>query len=476
MRRPDLILAGLLLLTGCAVGPDYEATEVPLPDEFVNEEGVVSPQGVAMDGLWQSLDNDDLDRLIELALANNTTLRQALATLEETRALSGLAVYSLFPTFGTTAEFERSTLSDQDPFAFPGLGVVERYRAGFDASWEIDLFGSLRRQAEAFRYLAEADEATLYATQLSIVAEVVQTYFQWTGDIERLTVLEANLVNQSDSVGILEAQLDAGRGTAFDVARARAIERQIAAAVPTTEAAVARSLQRLAVLTGRTAAALRDEISEPEKLPAFPRLVTVGEPIDWLTRRPDIRAAERRLASATADIGVSVAEFYPKLNLVGDFGWTGLELDDVGRASAERWRVAPAISWRILDAGRVRQEVLAARARAAGAAAAYDEAWLVALEETENALATYRAATEREARLEEAVAEATDASRLAQLRFEAGADSYLAVLDAERTRIELDDLLAQGRTDRATALAALYKALGGDFARAESTGPSSGDD
>ena len=245
------------------------------------------------------------------------------------------------------------------------------------------------------------------------------------------------------------------------------MERQIAAGVPLAEAAVVRALQRLSALTGQPAAALRNELSTPTSLPRLPSLVAVGTPEDWLQRRPDVRAAERSLAAATADIGVEIAEFFPKLNLIGDFGWAGRESSDIGDSNAERWRFAPTISWRILDAGRIRQRVLAAESRADGALAAFDEAWLVALEETENALATYRAATERESYLEDAVSESTEAARLARLRFDAGADSFLAVLDADRTRIELDDLLAQGRTDRATALAALYKALGGDFAVAE---------
>jgi len=463
MRWLSLSLSSIAL-AGCAVGPDYEPAETSLPETFVHAEADEVDTSVSVEGLWQSLGNDDLTRLIDLALSNNTTIAQAIATMNETRALSGQAVYSLLPTVTLNGEVERSRPANEDPFAFPGLGVVERYRAGFDAEWEIDLFGSLRRRSESFFYLVDADEATVYAVKLSIVAEVAQTYFQWLGESLRLDILKANLENQAENVAILEAGLEAGRGTAFDVARARAIERQIAASVPNAEAAVYRAEQRLSVLTRVPVAALRDDLKSPGGFPALPRLVAVGTPEEWLARRPDVYAAERRLASATADIGVATAELYPKLNLVGDFGWTGTESSSIGDSNAERWRVAPALSWRILDFGRVRQELKAAKARAAGALAAFDEAWLIALEETENALANYRAATEREARLEEAVQEAREASRLAELRYDAGADSFLAVLDADRTRIDLDDQLAQGRTDRATALAALYKALGGDFA------------
>ena len=468
MRLPDTLWIMLALCVGgCAVGPDYELPERELPESFVNAEVTADAAEQTASGLWESFGEPELTRLIDLALQNNTTIAGALATLNETRALSNLAVYSLLPTVDMSAAVERTRQSPQDPFSFPGAGVVERYRAGFDAAWEIDLFGSLRRQSERIRYLAEADEASLHAVRISIIAEVAQTWFQWQGETLRLRLLEANLENQAESVGILEAQLDAGRGTALDVARARAIERQLAAALPPARASVSRAEQRLAALTGMPAATLRESLEEPDGLPPLPRLIAVGTPAEWLTRRPDVYAAERRLAAATAAIGVQTAEFYPKFTLLGSFGWTGTSSSAIGDSGAERWQTAPEISWRILDYGRIRQRVEASEARAAGALAAFDEAWLTAIEETENAMANYRATTERAARLEEAVRESTQAAELAKLRFDVGADGYLSVLDADRTRIDLDNQLALARTDRATALAALYKALGGDFAAAD---------
>ncbi len=462
-----LLLALLpVLLWGCAAGPDYETPTVNVPKRFTEAPAHEADNDTTVAALWESLGDEQLTTLIDAALERNTSIRQALATLNETRALSGLSIYSLFPTVTVSGEVERNTISQQDPFAFPGQDTVERYRAGFDAVWEIDVFGSLRRQSESIHYLAEADEASAQAVRLAIVAEVAQTYFRWQGEALRLQVLEANLRNQADNVAILEAGLDAGRNTAFDVARARAVLGQIAAALPNAEAAVSRSMQRLAVLTVTSAASLYSELAAPESLPVLPPLTSVGSPNQWLTRRPDVLAAERRLASATADIGVAIAEFYPRIELLGDFGWTGVDADAIGDSSAARSRFAPTISWRILDFGRIRQRAVAAEARAEAAFAAFEEAWLVALEETENALATYTAATRRLAQLENAAGEAGEAARLARLRFDAGVDSYLQVLDAERTRIELEDQLALAYIDRGTALAALYKALGGDFAEA----------
>jgi multidrug efflux system outer membrane protein len=452
------------LVYGCAVGPDFEEPEVQLADSFVEAsppDYVADP--VAMD-LWRGLEEVELNALIERALSENTTIAQALATLNETRALSGLSVYSWFPTVGIGLDGERNSPSAQDPFIPPGVAKTDTYRAGFDMAWEIDLFGSLRRQTEAIEERAEADLASFQAVQLSIIAEVAQTYFSLRGSQQRLRVLQRNLDNQADSVRILDASLEAGRGTALDVARAQVLERSLAAVMPQSQAAVARAEQRLAVLTVQTVEELRQQLAPQNALPVMPNIVAVGTPQDWLRRRPDVRAAERQLAAATADIGVEVAEFYPQLNLIGDFGWTTTDSSELGSSSAERWRIGPSLSWRILDFGRVRQRVRAAEARAEGAYAIFEETLLLALEETENGLAGYRATTTTVAALTEALDHSRLASELANLRFDNGVDDYLAVLDAERTELELEDQYAIAVTDQATALAALYKALGGDFA------------
>lgn len=470
MRNPVFIGIACASLGACSVGPDYQAPERELPGSFVNGDAG-SDTLPSTEALWASFEDPQLDELIRIALERNTTIAQSLAVLNETRALSGLQMYSWFPTVDISAEVERSRQSASDPFAFPGQTDVEIYRAGFDAAWEIDLFGSLRRQSEQIKRLVEADEAALYAVQLAIVAEVAQTYFQWQGDSRRLELLQANLDSQSESVAILEASLDAGRGTALDVARARSVRQQVAATIPLARSNKARAEQRLAVLTRTPVGEMRGRWAAHGELPLMPAMVTAGSPLEWMRRRPDVRAAERRLAAATAAIGVETAEFYPQLELIGSFGWSGSEAGQIGSSEAERWRGVPTLSWRILDFGRVRQRVLAAEAQAAGALAAYDEAWLLAIEETENALANYAATSERVVALEAAVQEQTTAAELAQLRFDAGADTYLAVLDADRSRIDLADQLVQAKTDRATALAALYKSLGGDFTRAGSEAP-----
>ena len=443
--------AAFLLIQGCAVGPDYVEPEAELQAAFVEAaEGPYTADPIPAT-LWESFGDPDLEALIERALVANTTIAQSLATLNETRALSGLTLYSWFPTVGTSVDATRNQPSSRDPFIPPGVSATDLYRAGFDMSWEIDLFGRLRGLNRGIRQRVEANTAALRASQLSIVAEVAQAYFSLRGAQQRLIVQQRNLDNLGDNVRILEASLEAGRGTALDVARVKSLERSLAAQLPQTRAAIARAEQRLGVLTAQGVDDLRSQLMPQRELPAVPDMVPVGTPEEWLRRRPDVQAAERRLAEAVSNVGVEMSAYYPRLDLLGTFGWTGNGTGDIGSGEAERWTFGPAISWRILDFGRIRQNVLAAEARADRAFAVFE-------------LAGYRAASLTAEALAEAVAQSETASNLARLRFDNGVGTYLAVLDAERTQLDLEDQYAVAVTDRTTALAALYKALGGDFA------------
>lgn len=456
--------AAVMLLQACTVGPDYVEPETELGSTFVQAVAGPYSDNPIPATLWESFGDPDLEALLARALAENTTIAQALATLNETRALSGLTIYSWFPTAGIGIEATRNQPSARDPFIPPGVSATDLYRAGFDMSWEIDLFGRLRNQNRGIRQRVEADTAALQAAQLSIVAEVAQAYFSLRGAQQRLLVQQRNLDNLVDNVRILEASLEAGRGTALDVARVKSLERSIAAQLPQTRASIARAEQRLGALTAQGVDALRSQLTAGRGLPAVPDMVPVGTPEEWLRRRPDVQAAERRLAEAVSSVGVQISAYYPRLDLLGTFGWTGNGSGDFGSSEAERWTFGPALSWRILDFGRIKQNVLAAEARADRAFAVFEETLLLAIEEAENGLAGYRAASLTAEALAEAVAESQTASDLARLRFDNGIGDYLAVLDAERTQLDLEDRYAVAVTDRTTALAALYKALGGDFA------------
>ncbi len=411
--------------------------------------------------LWSGFGSAELDALIARALDANTTIAQAAARLAETRALSGLSVYSWFPTVTLEAGQRESQFSGQDPFSQPGR--FETWRAGFDASWEIDLFGGLRNENRAIKRRVEADAASHADAQLSIVAETAQAWFSLIGARERLTLRRRQLTNLQDNVGILKARVDAGDSNALDLAQAEAQMRSIAASVPQAEADLVREEQRLTVLTAWSVATLRSQLSPATQMPDLPLLVATGTPEEWIKRRPDIRSAERELAAATSDVGDEIAEYFPKIELLGEFGWTAGERGELGESTTERWSYGPSISWSFLNFGRVRQHVKASEARRGGAIARYQETVLRALEETENALAGFRAANRSEDELRAGAASAAEAARLARMRYDVGAGDFLSVLDAERTLLDLEDQHVQSATARATALAALYKALAGDL-------------
>jgi multidrug efflux system outer membrane protein len=468
MLKPLVLAVSMALLAGCTVGPKYVKPDAALPAAFDQAAAEAAAQP-AQTRVWQAFGDAQLDALIARALEANTTIAQAAARFEETRALRGLSVFSLFPTVTADADAERSSPSGEDPFMPPDQGRTDTYRAGFDATWEIDLFGSLRNQKHAITRRLEASAAELADARLSIVAETAQAFFALRGAHARLALTRRNLEAWGESVKLVTVLEENGRGTRLDVARISAQRSALAAQLANLEAEVVRHEQRLAVLTALPVAELRGMIDAEAPLPQLPALVTVGSPEEWLKRRPDVRAAERRLAAAYSDIGTETAEYFPKLNLLGGFGWTAQSFGDLGSSEAQRWRWGPSISWRFLDFGRVRRQVKAAEARADGAEAAFRETVLRALEETESALANYRAANRAAVELAEAAASAGEAARLAQLRFEAGADNALSLLDAERQRIDFETQAVQADVARATSLAALYKALAGDFAaKAES--------
>jgi multidrug efflux system outer membrane protein len=467
--RTALALAVVAVLSGCTVGPDYVRPDTAAPSAFVEANADHYDSAQPASALWASFGDPVLDRLLLQAQDRNTTLAQAQARLAEARALRGLETFALFPVVTAAASGEKSKPSGRDPFIPPNIGTTETYRAGFDANWEIDLFGRARNTRKAVRADEEAAAAALAAARLSVLAETAQAYFNLRAEQERLRVQRRNVENLAENLALLELRRDNGRGSELDVARSNALGLAVASRLPTTEAAVARQEQRLAVLTAMPIDALREVLGAPAPLPAMPSLVPIGSPEDWLRRRPDVHQAERQLASATARVGVAVSEFFPRLTLRGAGGWTTQQFGDLGERFAERWNWGPSLSWSFLDAGSVRQRVKGAEARAAAALARYDEVVLLALEETENALSGYRAANRTAGALEQAVRRGRDATRLARARFDAGAADTLVVLDAERTQLDLEDQLATAHAQRATALAALYKALAGDFAQAGSS-------
>ncbi len=449
-------------LAGCAVGPNYVQPATPVAPRFAGGAEAAYSSADAQARFWTQFADPTLDRLIDQALAANQDLRIALGRLIEARAQRREAQFDLAPTVTASAGYTRQRFPAVD--SPTGEAVTQRfYDAGFDALWELDFFGGVRRNIEAQSAQVQSAEAGLRDAQVSVTAEVARTYFELRGEQARFAVAWRNVENQRATLQLTQARLDAGRSTELDTARAQAQLSATLSSLGPLEAAIGRSIHRLSVLTGQQPGALRELLSPTRELPELPQLTAIGDPAGLLRRRPDIRVAERQLAASTALVGVAIADLFPKVTFTGSFSYAAAEPGQLGSSASRGYTLAPGITWAAFDLGRVQAQVAASRARSDVALAAYEQTVLRALEETENALLTH--ARTRDS-LGDAAAAATasqTAARIARTRYEGGMVDFLDVLDAERTQLADEDRLAQSRTDAATSLVALYKALGGGW-------------
>ncbi|HVW70430.1 MAG TPA: efflux transporter outer membrane subunit [Steroidobacteraceae bacterium] len=449
------------VLAGCAVGPNYKKPDTPVTRQFAGAEvNTYSTAEQAQTQFWTQFGDDTLNQLVSDALTANHDLRIALGHLVEARAARRESLFDLAPTVTAKAD-HTNQLVPQVEAGFPLS--VSYYDAGFDATWELDLFGRVRRGVEARKAQLQGAEATLRDAQVSVIAEVARTYFELRGEQTQLAVAQQNVVNQTDTLKLTQARLDAGRGTELDTSRAQSQLSSTLSTIAPLQASVARSIHRLGVLTGRDPNALTGLLSTPHDLPDLPRIVAVGDPATLLRRRPDIRVAERQLAASTALVGVAIGDLFPKVTFNGNFTYAASSPGNLGTAPSRSYVIGPGISWAAFDLGRVQAQVAQARARDDVALATYEQTVLRALEETENALVTHARARDSLAHVADAAEASATAARLARTRYEGGYVDFLEVLDAERTQLEAEDRLAQSRTDTATSLIAVYKALGGGW-------------
>jgi multidrug efflux system outer membrane protein len=400
-----------------------------------------------------------LNSLVESAVGTNTDLRIATANLREARALRRLANFDLAPTVTARAGYANQRLGS---VTIP-LGVerdVEIYDAGFDATWELDIFGGVRRSTEAARAQADASEAARREVLISVIAEIARNYLELRGTQNQLDVARRNATNQTETLQITQSRLEGGRGTQFDVARARAQLNSTLAIIPPLEAQIARAIHRLSVLTGQQPGALLESLNQPAPLPNAPELVALGDPTELLRRRPDVRVAERDLHAATARIGVATADLFPRVTFIGRVGFEAVEFAQFGKANSDTWSFGPRITWAFLDIGRGQARIKAAGARAEAQLANYERTVLGALEEAENALVEWGREQARRDYLRQSALASEEAAGLARQRYDAGAADFLNVLDAERVLLEGQNQLAASQTRAATALVAVYKALG----------------
>ena len=461
MRKKLLALTTVALLSGCAVGPDFVRPQSPAPTVFAHAETVAA---VDESEFWRGFADPLLARLVDEALAGNYDLAAALARYDRANALLRGARLDRLPTVRAQANGSDSRLADSEAPA--GARDVERYDAGLVASWELDLFGRVRRQVEAGAAQANASASDVQALRVALAGDVARTYVGLRGRQERLRVARGNADNQQETLRLVQTRLDAGIGTEFDTARTRAQLETTLSRIPALEAQIAVDMHRLAVLTGREPSTLLDALADETPLPALPARIDAGTPGDLLRRRPDVAAAEHRLHAATARIGVATADLFPRFTLAGLLGSVAPGAGELFESGTDVHGVALGVDWSFLDTGRARAGIAAANADADGALAQYRQSVLLALEDVENALVRYGRARVEDAHLAQAAADSEHASELARVRFEAGAIGLLEVLDAERTRLQSQDQLAEARTRTVAAAVALYVALAGGWTTA----------
>lgn len=462
-----LVTASAATLAACAVGPTYKAPQ-PGPVSLAQvDPALVTTQAPSEADWWKTFGDPELDRLVARALGANLDLRVAVGRVREARALFRDAELDQLPRVTAGAGYSRAR--QQVPGTTSNRVDLEQADVGFDAAWEIDLFGRVRHQVASARAEAEAARADLRDAQVIVAAEVARNYLEMRGAQTRRLVAEENARTQRDTLRLTEIRYEVGPGDPVDVESARARLSATEAAIPTLRTAEARAAHRLAVLVGERPGALDVELAAaPLALNQAPRAIAIGDASNFLRDRPDVQAAERRLAAETARTGVATADLFPRVSVTGFVGFLSGDLGGLFKSGSQAWAVSPTVSWPGLDLGGAKARLRAQAARGDVSLALYEQTVLRAVEDLQNALVSYRERQSQVLSLSQQVAASRRAAELAQIRYKEGRIDFLRVLDAERTRLEAEDALAAAQTAANVDVVTIYKALGGGRGAARS--------
>lgn len=466
------MLLAALMLSGCAaVGPEYQRPDSRLPTSWSNAAGQLeNNRAEDISEWWRRLNDPVLDQLIDESLAAGPDLLAARARLREARARRELAGAEEMPSVTASASASRGKSSGKS-----STGATRNlFSAGFDANWEPDIFGATRRGIEAAQADLEASSASLDGVRVSLVAEVALNYVDLRAYQARLGIARANLESQTETLQIADWRRQAGLATDLDVEQARTNLEQTRAQIPALETNLAQAEHRLAILLGKAPTELHTRLADPAMLPRVADAAAIGIPADTLRRRPDVVAAERKLAAETARIGVATAALYPGFQLSGSIGLDALKLGDLFSGAAVSRSLAASVVGTLFDGGRLRQRVEIQNAVQEQALASYQSTVLTALKEVEDALTALASSGRRQEALGRAAEAAGNAAALARQRYASGLIDFQTVLDSERSLLSTQDSLASADADRVTALIQLYKALGGGWPAPDSATESHG--
>lgn len=483
-RTATMCLAMLTLSCGCMVGPDYRSPQMRPPSRFTatsTQPSTTQPaELVDLQRWWESFHDPVLNRLIAQGIGSNLDVQLAQARVLEARANLQGNVATLFPTVGSSASYTRSQFSKNGIGTSGGtssstgsgtsgtvLGLpgsrTNLYQAGFDAGWEVDLFGGTRRAIEAAQYTLESQVDARRSAMITFLSEVARNYMIVRGLQQELAIVNSNVTSQKEFLDLTRSKFQGGIATDLDVNQQEAQVASTESPIPTIRSQLQQAIHRLGVLLDRNPEALEGELAPPGPLPFGPPAVPPGLPSDLLRRRPDVQQAERQLAAATANIGVATAELFPKLNLTGSFGWQSTQLKSWFNAPSQNWSLGPSLSWRIFDAGQIWANIHVQNAREQEALIQYRQSVLQAFSDVEDALVADQQEQEHREFLQRSVHANMRSVALAKQLNQAGVVDFLNVLTAEQNLFISQDQLSQSNQAVSTNLVALYKALGGGW-------------
>jgi outer membrane protein, multidrug efflux system len=481
-----ITIACLVAAAGCTVGPNYHRPSVDLQHQWVAPEATnsstaamvgvptsrpstVEPGADLQEQWWTSLSDTTLNGLVERAVRSNLDLRSAAARVRQARAQWAGARAGLFPTANVGGGYEFNHANgplfpvDTDDYNF--------YAAGFDATWELDVFGGTRRAIEEAGDSLQAQAEARRAVLVSLLAEVCRDYVELRTAQQRAAIAADNLRIARDSLALAQRLRAAGVAGDLDVTRAQAEVTVTAANLPAFDIEAKQSIHALGVLLGESPDTLLAELSQAEPIPRPPQKVPVGLPSDLLRRRPDVRRAERELAAATASIGVAESDLYPKFSLTGDFGVGATDTSRLFNWSSRFVGVGPSARWLLFDAGRVLADVDSRKAVRAELLADYQQTILVAVRDVEDAVVAFQREQDRRDLYRQTVDANAESVRIANDQYATGVTGFLTVLDAERSLFASQDALAVSDGAISLDLVAIYKGLGGGWESVEKEAP-----
>lgn len=457
-------LASLPLLIGCMAGPDFRPPEMALPSGWVGQPQaggkMISEQELAR--WWQGFDDPLLVSLVERAMQGNLDLGRATARVRQARAARRMAMAGFGPMVDGSASLQHGNSRLGSTTTTP-VPVGDLYQTGFDAAWEIDLFGGTRRAFEAAGAELLAAEEGRRGVLVSLTAEVAGSYISLRVLQERLAITRRNLAAQEHTARIVRQRYEAGMVSRLDLASAEAQSATTAAQLPVLESAVGQAMYSIALLLGEEPAALLGELTPPAPIPVGPEVAGPGLPSELLRRRPDIRQAEALVHGASARIGVATADLFPKLTLSASLAMRGATPEAATEWANRIWSMGPGLGWRLFESGRTLANIELQRGKEEEALIGYRQTVLAALTEVENSLLALSREQRHHAALAEAVVSQAKAAELALARYEAGQADFLVVLDARRSLLIAEDSLVQSSGSLANSRVALYKALGGGW-------------